>query len=265
MSTYVPPVQVMKAVSAAGIKKVERKAAHTLVLALLAGVYIGLASQLAMVAGSGEIAWIGAKKILMGAVFSVGLMFVMIPGADLFTGNTLITVPLLERKVSLRGMLRNWGIVYAGNFIGAVILALLFVFGADLLSGATGETMIATAVSKTSHSWYATLIKGIGANWLVCLGVWFAYASTTLEGKIFGIFFPVMAFVAMGFEHSVANMFILTAGKLALPLHALSAETITWASMGANLLWATVGNIIGGGFFVGSVYWYLYLKDESGE
>ncbi len=263
MDSYIAPPQVMAALSASGVQKVSRKYRDTLLLAVLAGIYIGFASQLAMVAGTGEIAWVGAKKILMGGVFSVGLMFVLIPGADLFTGNTLITIPLFEKKVTLAQMLRNWGIVYGGNFIGAVALALLIGYGADMLSADVGTTMIETAVSKTSHTWYQIFFRGIGANWLVCLAVWFAYASKSLEGKILGIFFPVMAFVAMGFDHSIANMFILSAGKIALAHHALSADTITWAGMGKNLLFSTIGNIIGGGLFVGGAYWRLHLKDRD--
>lgn len=263
MDSFLGPDQVMQALSDTGVKKVARTLPHTLVSAMLAGVYIGFASQLAMVAGTGDIPWSGLRSLLMGAVFSVGLMFVMIPGAELFTGNTLIVVPLLERRVTLRGMLRNWSVVYAGNFLGAVALSLLVTYGAGMFSGGVGMTLIETSISKVSHTWSETLARGIGANWLVCLAVWFALASRSLEGKILGIFFPVMAFVAMGYEHSVANMFILTSAKMALPLHGLLPEVLPWSGILMNLLFSTIGNIIGGGFFVGTAYWYLYGKETK--
>ena len=263
MGTFREPPEVMRALSVSGMKKVTRPLHRTLILAVLAGIYIGLAGQLAMVAGTGDIAWSGAKKILMGSVFSLGLMLVMIPGADLFTGNTLLTIPLLEKKTRLSQLLKNWAVVYGGNFLGSVLLTLLLVYPADMLSGEVGLTLVKAASGKASLSWAEALARGIGANWLVCLAVWFALSSDSLEGKILGIFFPVMAFVALGFEHSVANMFLLSAGRLALPLLSLPDEMIPLSGIATNLVFSTIGNIIGGGLFVGGVYWYLYLSEEK--
>ena len=263
MKTFREPLEVMRSLSDSGVKKVTRPLYKTLILAILAGVYIGFAGQLAMVAGTGEIAWSGAKKILMGSVFSLGLMLVMIPGADLFTGNTLITIPLLEKKTRLSQLLMNWAVVYGGNFLGSFLLTLLLVYPGNMLSGEVGQTVVQVASGKASLTWAEALARGIGANWLVCLAVWFALSSDSLEGKILGIFFPVMGFVAMGFEHSVANMYILTAGRLALPSLSLPAGLIPWEGIATNLIFSTIGNIIGGGLFVGGIYWYLYLKEEN--
>ncbi len=266
MSTFIRPEQVMASLSAAGEKKTSRRLVETLLHAFLAGVYIAFASHLATVAGTGEFQWYGAQKILMGAVFSVGLILVVIPGAELFTGNILIIIPVLEKKTGLLSMVRNWILVWVGNLAGGLFLASLMVYGAHLVSGAVGETAVHIAAAKASLNPLEAFTRGIGANWLVCLGVWMGASAKDQSGKILGIFFPVMAFVAMGFEHAIANMYFLPAGAMMLHLPgngellAAYGDILSMGHILRNLVWSTFGNIVGGGVFVGTIYWYLYTK-----
>jgi formate/nitrite transporter len=204
----------------------------------------------------------------MGAAFTVGLMLVVVAGAELFTGNNLMTVALCSRRIGLAGLLRNWGIVYAGNLVGSVALALIIVKGSALLAGPVGGTAITIAAAKVSGAQVegvnhnvAFFFRGIGCNWLVCLAVVMAMASKSVAGKILGVFFPIMAFVASGFEHCVANMYFIPAGifaagfasaREACGLTALQLTSLNWVTMWTqNLIAVSLGNIVGGAIFVG--------------
>lgn len=257
MASMNSPDQVLTHLCTSGEKKLSRTVFQTLILAILAGVYIGFASHLATVAGTGSTEWPGAKNILVGSVFSLGLMLVLIPGAELFTGNNLIVISVLQKKATWGSMTRNWIIVYAGNLIGSLALALLLVFGTESLTGEVGQRALHIASSKAQLSPLQAFTRGIGANWLVCLAIWMAFSAQDTAGKILGMFFPVMAFVAMGFEHSVANMYMIPAGAL-LQLISDAAPQFSTVDIIRNIVWVTMGNIIGGGFFVGGVYWFLY-------
>lgn len=196
----------------------------------------------------------GLSFLLFGGVFPVGLMLVVIAGAELFTGNTAVFIPALyQKKISWKLVLKNWGLSYIGNFIGSIFVAYFLVFETHLFSQSPWlEACVKIAESKVSQEFYVLLLKAIGCNWLVCLAVWLANSSTDIMGKIIGIWFPIMAFVAIGFEHSVANMFFI-------PLGILHGAEVTWTTfLLNNLLPVTVGNVIGGSFFVGIIYTYLY-------
>lgn len=261
-----------------GEAKTRLSLANLLVLGALAGVFIGFAAHLATVVLTGDFPYLGFKMFMAGAVFSVGLMLVVIPGAELFTGNNLMTAALFSRRITLRNMLRNWTVVYLANFIGSVALAYLIARGTGLLAGDLGGTALRIAHAKLTaepggiNHWTAYFCRGIVCNWLVCLAVMMAVAADDVSGKVWGIFFPIMAFVSSGFEHSVANMYFIPAAIFASGFDAavsasgLAPEALadlTWSGMWTqNLIPVTLGNIVGGGFFTGVVYWYLHSRRD---
>ncbi|NLT34419.1 MAG: formate/nitrite transporter family protein [Gaiellales bacterium] len=278
-----------------------------MVLAILAGAYIGFGANLATTIGCDSAKFLGngVGQLLFGSVFSVGLMLVVIAGSELFTGNAMfMAVGALEGTISWGALIRNWVIVWIFNFVGSLILVFIIYgafYGGDsvgLFKGSVGAKAIAIAKGKVELAWWAAFFRAILCNWLVCLAVWLALASKDVIGKIFGIFFPIMAFVASGFEHSVANMFFIPIGILVSghqPILDLAAQSVltpdqiaTLASGGAlpeaaqtafdgfkaavsgNLTWGalftknlipvTIGNIVGGSIFVASSYWFSYLR-----
>lgn len=183
-------------------------------------------------------------------------MLCAIAGAELFTGNTAYFVPsVLSGRMSIKIPMKNWGIVYIGNFIGAIFVALFFAYYTDILSQSPWlDSVIDLAEKKTSAPFYKIFLKGMAGNWMVALAMWLAYAAKDVTGKIIGIWFPIMAFVAMGFEHCVANMFFI-------PTAIFYGADITWTEFIVNnLIPATLGNIAGGALMVGAIYWYVYEK-----
>lgn len=226
-----------------------------LILAVLAGAFIALGGAVATIAGAG---FTGTQSALIkGAVFPLGLILVVICGAELFTGNCLLIAPLLNKDIKLTGMLKNWGLAYVGNFIGAIIIALLVVYGGAYNDNATAAavTLVAT---KSDMNFGVALLKGILCNILVCLAVWAAMSSKSASGKILAVYMPVFAFVVCGFEHSVANMYYIMSAFM------------TSGSAGLNfgyailngLLAPTIGNIIGGGL-IAVAYWAVYFKRQK--
>jgi len=234
----------------------------TFVLALLAGGYIAMGSLLALVVGGAMPGLAasnpGLQKFFFGAVFPLGLILCAVAGAELFTGNTAYFIPsVLSKRMSFKVPLKNWGIVYFGNFIGSLIVAyfLVYLTGA-LMNSPSVDSAINIAIAKTSNPFYKTFLKGIACNWMVALAMWLAYASKDIASKVLGIWFPVMAFVAMGFEHCVANMFFI-------PVAIFHGADISWFDfIVKNLIPATLGNIVGGALFVGTAYWYVYDKKK---
>jgi formate/nitrite transporter len=268
MSSKSPP-EIAQAVCEVGCKKTQLPLAKMFVLAIFAGVYIGFGAQLMTTVKVGLASAVGSgfASFLGGAVFSVGLMLVVIGGAELFTGNNLISVSCCHGKAGVGGLLKNWVVVYIGNFVGSVLLAVI-VFGgfyAYRAPGPMGDLALGVADAKVNLSFVEALCRGIGCNWLVCLAVWLAVSSKDTIGKIFACFFPIMAFVAMGFEHSIANMYFVPMGLFLKDWAGLSASAnLTWTGfVQYNLIPVTIGNIIGGAFFVGVLYWYVYLQGKS--
>lgn len=244
-------------------------------LGILAGAFIAFAAEGSNMAAFNLFAapeTYGLGKALAGVVFGTGLMLVVLAGGELFTGNTLILAAVLEKKVAMRTMLRNWIIVYAGNFLGSVLIAYMIVNSGLLTSGGSmlGAVTLKIAVYKVNLSFIQAFYLGIMCNWLVCLAVWISFGAETMAGKIFSIFFPIWLFITSGFEHSVANMYYIPAGILVKAndsfagLSGLSQEaldSLTWGSFAVhNLIPVTLGNIVGGGVFVGMAYWYAYKK-----
>ena len=254
-----------------GVAKATSPWMSVFVLGILAGAYIAFGGFLATTATFDSAAkiGIGLSRLVSGAVFSVGLMLVVIAGGELFTGNNLMVSSVMSKEITFTKMMTRWGLVLLANFIGAIIIMLLFYYSGlwKTGDGALGAAAVKTAYSKVSLSFVEALVRAIGCNWLVCLAVWMALAARQTIGKIFAIFFPIMAFVALGFEHNVANMYFIPTGilfshHLALPIAAgVDVNALNWTNfLWKNLLPVTIGNIIGGGVFVGMSYWGAYLR-----
>lgn len=274
--SFNPPEKLYRIFVEAGERKSKMSAVNLVILGILAGAYIGFAAHLATTISTGHTEWFGAKKFLTGAVFSFGLMLVIIPGSELWTGNNLMTFSIMEKRIGIRHMFRNWVYVYGANFIGSVMLAGMIAWGSGLLDGPVGATALKIAYGKLAvspegvdHN-VAYFFRAVGCNWLVCLAVVMAAAATDVTGKILGIFFPIMAFVASGFEHSIANMYFLSAGifakgySKAVELSGISAdklELLNWTDIWSqNLIAVTLGNLVGGTIFVAMAYWYTNVR-----
>ena len=262
------PANVAKSLSESiCIEKVHNSVTNLLILGFFAGVFIAFGGELSTMVtmGTAKIS-IGISKFLAGSVFSVGLMLVVIAGAELFTGNNLVIISALEKRIRGVDVLRSWVIVYVANFIGALFITVLMYYSGLWKTGSNewGVAAANIAVSKVNLSFTEAFCRGIGCNWLVCLAVWMAIASKDVVGKIFAIYFPIMAFVASGFEHIIANMYFIPMGLFLKGTEVATAvhmESLTWGSMVVkNFVPVTLGNIIGGAFFVGVLYWVAYLR-----
>lgn len=233
------------------------------VLGFLAGAYIALGGFLALVIGGGvpalKAANPGLQKLLFGGVFPVGLMFVVIAGAELFTGNAAVLIPaLLRRRITWQQLAKNWGLSYVANFAGSLLVAWLLAYQTGLLLDEPWlSSCRAIAEGKVAQPFWPLFCKAIGCNWLVCLAVWLAAAIEDGAGKLLAIWFPIMAFVALGFEHCVANMFFVPSGIF------YGADLSWGAFLLNNLLPVTLGNLVGGGLFVGGLYGWLYTTPEK--
>ena len=257
--------------STIGVGKVTSPWRTVTVLGLLAGAYIGFGGLLStsVTFDMNAVVGIGLTKFMAGAAFSLGLMLVVIAGAELFTGNNLMISSVLTKDITFIDMIKRWGLVYLANLAGSILIALILLLSGlwKTGNGALGAAAVNVAVAKVSLGFGEALVRGVGCNWLVCLAVWMALASSQTIGKIFAIFFPIMGFVAIGFEHCVANMYFIPAGIFlhhwadSPAIAAVATDNLTWvAFFWKNLLPVTIGNIIGGGVFVGMSYWGAYLK-----
>ena len=257
--------------STVGVGKATSPWFSVFVLGILAGAYIGFGGLLSTTAtfDLAVRAGIGVQKIVAGSAFSLGLILVVVAGAELFTGNNLMVSSVMTKEISLKTMFQRWLLVYVANFIGSLVLALIFYFSGLWKTGnaALGETAVAIAYGKVSMTFNEALFRGIGCNWLVCLAVWMALAARQTISKIFAIFFPIMGFVAIGFEHCVANMYFIPTGIILenwagiVPPGASVPGSLGWAGfLWKNLLPVTIGNIIGGAVFVGMSYWGAFLR-----
>jgi len=251
-------IQVMKTI---GCTKANLSWDKLLVLGFLAGAFIAFGSLLAIIVGGGvpqiKANNPGLQKFIFGSVFPVGLILVVIAGAELFTGNAGCCIPaVLSRKIKWTACVRNWLLSYMGNFFGSLFIAFFLAYLTGLLAKDPWlSTTVGIAEGKVHQGFWPLFLKGIGCNWLVCLSVWLAVASDDIVGKITGIWFPIMAFVALGFEHSIANMFFIPVGML-------YGAVLTWGDfLINNLLPVTLGNIVGGSLFVGGIYWYVYGRE----
>jgi len=285
-----PPGMAVKAEDL-GVKKANLGAANMFVLAVLAGAFIGIGAIFATTVAAGGMSVkdaagaaafstgfpYGVTRLLVGLVFTVGLILVVVGGAELFTGNTLITMAYASKKVTLAQLLRNWGIVYVGNLVGSVLTAYIVFLGKQYSfgSGAIGLAALNIGEAKTALTFIQAVALGIMCNALVCMAVWMCYSARTTTDKILAIIPPISCFVAAGFEHSIANMYFIpvalfvkgsgdakffeTIGKTAADF-----PHLTWGNFFlANLLPVTIGNIIGGAIMVGLVYWFVYNRKTN--
>jgi len=272
------PKEIAHNYIATGTAKTKYPVSKMLLLGILAGMFIGLAGVGATIVPSTvygtSLSSIG--KLLGAMVFPTGLVMVLLAGSELFTGNCLIIIPVLQKEVKVQAMLRNWLFVYIGNFIGSIIVAAIAVYGGTftLFSGAAAQTVIDTAVMKVTMPWSDALLRGIFCNFLVCVAVWISFAAKDIGGRVIALFFPIMLFVVSGYEHSIANMYFIPAGIFAknnidytlryISDHgSASLDSLTWGAMFLrNLIPSTLGNIIGGTGMVGIVYWFVYLREK---
>ncbi len=271
---YIPSEMREKAIQS-GVAKSKLPLLPLTILSILAGIYIALGAVFSSIIALGMPGtWpYGLMKSLQGLAFSLGLILVIIGGAELFTGNNLMVIAWLDRKIKIGSILKNWGIVYLGNFVGSILIALLVIISKEysVNDGALGKSIINLAVLKVSYPFLKAFTLGILCNLLVCLAVWLTYSGRSTIDKIIAIVFPISAFIAAGFEHSVANMYIIPAGLLLVKIDpsfvshaAVDTSTLTWSSFFINNLFpVTLGNIIGGAFFVGFLYFFAYKKRED--
>jgi formate transporter len=264
------PSEIAAMVETRGVAKANAPALTTFVLGILAGAFIGLGAVLSTTITAGSTLGYGPTKWLAGLGFSVGLILVVVGGAELFTGNNLISMSFVSRHITLKRLLRNWVIVYAGNLVGALSIAGM-VFAAQWWkqsSGTVGAAALTTAAAKTSLPFVVVFFRGILANALVCLAVWLATAGRSVIDKILAIMLPISAFVAAGFEHSIANMYFIPIGMLiknkpglatTAGLSSSQMSSLDMRGLLINLAGSTLGNIVGGAVLVGLVYWFVYL------
>lgn len=259
------PAEIAKNIGNIGETKGKSPTQKLVLLGIAAGAFIAFGAFAAITIASGwpdPWAASGLNKAAMGMVFTVGLILVVLTGAELFTGNNMfLMMSVLENQSTWGQLLRNWGIVYVSNFAGALLLVALVSCGGFFADGTTvtamGAKALAIGEAKVGLSFSAAFCRAIACNWLVCLAVWLASAAKDVVGKIFGCFFPIMAFVLSGFEHSVANMFFIPAAMT------IPGNTITFSELFLNnLLPVTLGNIIGGAIFVGFLFWLAYLRPQ---
>jgi len=253
------PAEIAARAENVGVAKARMPLVQLITLGVLAGAYIAFGGALFTLVMTGNELGFGPGRLLGGLAFSLGLILVVIGGAELFTGNSLIVLAWAERLVTSGELVRNWFWVYLANFCGALGTVALMYWSAtlELGGGQVAATAVAIAEAKVSLGFVEALTRGILCNVLVCLAVWLCLGARTVVSKIMAIVFPISAFVALGFEHSVANMYLIPIGWLA------GAETVTVAGFLNNLLPVTLGNIIGGGFFVAAVYWLIYRRSDS--
>lgn len=287
--SFLPPAMAAKGEDL-GVKKANLPILNMFILAILAGAFIGIGAIFATTVGAGSMAVkdatgaaafstglpYGVTRLLMGVVFSAGLILVIVGGSELFTGNNLISMAFASGKVSFMGLLRNWVTVYIGNFVGSIITAYIVFLGKQYSfgNGAIGLTALTIGEAKTSFTFIQAVALGIMCNALVCMAVWLCYSARTTTDKILAIIPPISCFVAAGFEHSIANMyfipiaiFIKNSGDTKFfDMIGKTAESfphLSWSNFFiGNLLPVTIGNIIGGAGMVGLVYWFVYLRKQ---
>lgn len=245
------PAKIAALVESAGVAKAQLPLAQMFVLAILAGAFIGFGAAAYTAVMTGVDATFGPARLLGGVVFSVGLMLVIIGGAELFTGNALMVMAVVERKITVRLLLRSWAVVYIGNLFGAAGLAIAFGL-TGLLDGPMSGVATKIPEAKTALQPFEAFIRGALCNALVCLAIWLSFAARTAAGKILAILWPISAFVLLGLEHSVANMYFFPQGWMA-------GSGVSVSEAVANLIWVTLGNAVGGSGGVALAYRFAYL------
>ena len=252
------PAEIAAIVEKSGVAKASFSVHKTLALAVLAGAFIAFGAMFYTVVITDTGLGFGPTRLLGGMAFSLGLVLVVVGGAELFTGNNLIVMAWASRRITTLKLLRNWGLVYAGNLAGALATALLVSWSGilELGDGAVANTARTIAEAKVALEFTEAFVRGVLCNTLVCLAVWLCVAAHSVGGKILAILFPITAFVALGFEHSIANLYLIPIGYFA------GAEGVSVTALLGNLVPVTLGNIVGGSALVALVYWIVYLRPE---
>jgi formate transporter len=266
--------ELARRVESSGVAKAQSSIANMVVLSILAGAFIGLGGLLSTVVATDAGLGYGPTRLLMGAAFCLGLVLVVVAGAELFTGNNLMMLAWAHGKLRTVAVLRQWVVVYVGNFIGAATTAWgVYLSGVWKLGGQqVAATTLTVAAAKCGLPWEEAFIRGVFCNALVCLAVWMVYSARTTTDKILAVIFPITAFVAVGFEHSIANMFFVPLALFVRDSAELvnsgmpEAATLTWSDfLFRNLLPVTLGNIVGGAVLVGLVYWFVYVRAQPAK
>ena len=255
---FLAPKEIANAMVNIGIVKANLKTSTMIYLGILAGMFIGLGA-LANIIISQTLGSIdaGLAKFAGGAVFPIGLMLVVVGGAELFTGNNLMTIALVNKKITLSQMFKNWGVVWIANLVGSILLVLLVFYG-GILNGDAATKAIAISESKATLDIMTLIFRGILCNIMVVLAVWMATSSQDIISKIFSCWFPIMLFVLCGFEHSVANMYFI-------PMGIVLGAKVTIVQLIKNLVFVTIGNIIGGAIIIPFLYQNAYLNSDLKE
>lgn len=244
------PAEIARRIEDAGVTKAQLPTVQLLTLAFLAGMFIALGAAAFTAVMAGADLGFGPSRVLGGLIFSTGLILVVVAGAELFTGNALIVMALVDGRIGMGGLLRNWGYAYLGNLAGALFVAVLMQ-ASGLLAGPSGEVARQIAEAKESLGMVEALARGILCNMLVCLAVWLTFAARSVADKLLAIVFPISAFVLLGYEHSVANMYLIPAGWAA-------GSPVNLTGFLGNLVPVTIGNVIGGAGGVALAYWLAY-------
>jgi formate transporter len=273
------PAEMAAKGEAVGVTKANMNTAKIFALAILAGAFIGLGAIFAttVLAGTGGMLPFGVQRLLAGLVFTLGLILVVVGGAELFTGNNLITMAWANNKVSTGLMIKNWVIVYFGNLVGSLLTVVIMYFSAqyEFGNGAIGVTALGIATAKVKLGFVQAMALGMMCNAMVCMAVWLCFSARTTTDRILAIIPPIAGFVAAGFEHSVANMYFIPIGLFVkdgasdafwtmIKKTPADFSALTWSGFFVNnLIPVTIGNIIGGGIMVGLVYWFVYLRGNK--
>ena len=256
------PLEIARNFVEIGIHKVKLSAWKMLILGFFAGMFIGFAG-IASTTASATIASASVARLVSACVFPAGMAMVLVAGSELFTGNNLIIISVLQKKTTVAGMLKNWFFVFLGNFIGAGFVAVMVVYShvPDLYNGLLAQKVVAAAMSRINQSFSEAFMRGVLCNILVCIAVWAAFAAKRVSGKLLMSFWPVMLFVLCGYEHSIADIYFGIAGIAAAGEYGIAAEGLNFGSfLLKNLLPVTLGNIVGGAGIVGIGYWLVYLR-----
>jgi formate/nitrite transporter len=260
------PKEITEKVQTVGVTKARLPILPTLMLGVLAGGFIGLgALYFALVVSDAQLSF-AVARVLGGLVFSLGLILVVIGGAELFTGNNLLVMAWADRKITTAEMLRNWVLVYVSNAVGAIGFAVVVYLSnhADMNQGAVGLQYVKIAAGKTALPFWEAFFKGVLCNLLVCLAIWLALAGRSVTDKVLAVVFPISAFVAAGFEHCVANMYLIPLGiflkdGIAATTN-INTASLDWSGFIGNLVPVTLGNILGGSLLVALVYYMIYRR-----
>lgn len=261
------PEKIVERTATLGEKKTHKAFPALLLSGLLGGAYIAFAGAVSQMVTCCATAPAGATQFFAGAVFVSGLVYVMIAGADLFTGSVMTgIVAAFDRRITVREYGANLAVIYLANLLGSLLVAGIIVYGNvwSFADGALGAKMVAMADRKCSLDFVEAFVRGVGCNWLVCLGVWMALATGDVSGRILACFFPVMTFVALGFEHCVANMYFIPLGLFLKGSVGVAAPALSWkAFLLGNAIPVTLGNMVGGGLFVGALYFWTYRAPKA--